>query len=198
MEDLSQIGEVKSTNMVESGQLLVAPPAQLDDYWARTAVFLYERSPSNTIGLIVNKPGDRPVSALARHNGLEYDGSEMLYIGGPVNPSALILLHTNDWQGKNTFRITENFSVTSDNSMLPRLCSSDKPKQWKLFLGMSAWTNAQLECEIAGISPWTYKAAWLVAPSTSSSLFDHDPTRSWKKAVNTAIKETASSLFQIN
>jgi len=182
--------------MIEPGQMLVAPPAQKDSYWSQTAIFIYERSPHNTIGLIVNKPGDRPVSDLAKHNGLDYDGQEMLYIGGPVNSSALVLLHTNDWRSQNTFRVNEEFSVTSDKAMLPRICSGDRPSKWKLFLGMSAWASGQLECEIIGTHPWNKQSSWLTSSSDSMVLFDTEPARAWKRALNASVKEATETLFQ--
>lgn len=184
--------------MIETGQLLVAPPAQDDDYWNQTVIFLYEKTEINTIGLIVNKVGDRSVRDLAEHNRLSYDGEDMLYIGGPVNPHALVLLHTNDWRCSNTYRINSKFSVSSDRSMLDRICGGDRPSQWKMFLGMSAWKAGQLENELLGIPPWNKKRSWLVCPSSAPVLFDKDQSRSWKKAVNSSIKQATDSLFQIS
>lgn len=184
--------------MIEPGQMLVAPPAQTDEYWSQTAILIYEKNHVNTIGLIVNKVGDRSVSELATHNNLDYNGDDMLYIGGPVNPHALVLLHTNDWSSENTFKITNKFSVTSDKSMLVRLCAGDKPSQWKLFLGMSAWKPGQLENELLGIPPWNKRQSWLICPSSAPVLFDKDQARTWKKGLNSSIKQATESLFQIS
>lgn len=181
--------------MISTGKLLVAPPAQKDRYWSQTVIFVYEVSKHNTLGLIVNKPGDRPVSDLAEHNGLNYYSNEMLYIGGPVNPQALILLHSNDWVSSNTFPITSEISVSSDREMLERVSAGDQPKHWKMCLGMSGWTNEQLEGEINGDPPWDKKKSWLITPATIDVVFEKNIQRAWKKSVDYAVKTATCDLF---
>jgi putative transcriptional regulator len=180
------------------GQMLVAPPAQTDEYWEKTVIFLYEQNKQNTIGVIVNKPSDRPLSDLARHQDIEYHGDEMLYLGGPVNPSALVMLHTDDWRCSNTMHISDALMVSSDRSMLTRICSGDAPRKWRLFLGMSAWANSQLIGEIQGIPPWNKKTAWVPASAEESIVFGKDPDRAWKRSIDLAAKDMVSSYFNID
>ena len=181
--------------MINAGKLLVAPPAQDDSYWAQTVIFVYEVSKNNVLGLITNKPGDRPVKDLAEHNGLDYYRDEMLHIGGPVNPQALILLHSNDWFSSNTYAITKDISVSSDKEMLERVAAGDQPKYWKMCLGMSGWTTAQLEGELNGDPPWNKKKSWLIAPSTTDVVFEKNIQRAWKKSVDSAVKTATHDLF---
>lgn len=180
------------------GQLLVAPPAQEDEFWSKTAVFLYEQNHTNTIGLIVNKASERMVSDLANHHDIEYNGTEPLYVGGPVNASALVMLHTDDWRCSNTMHICENFMISSDRTMLQRVCSGDAPRKWKLFLGMSVWTNTQLLGEVQGTPPWNKKTSWLVAHPEESILFGKDPDRVWKRGIDLAAKEMVQNYFTIS
>ncbi len=71
------------------GQLLVAPPAQKSELWGQSVIFIYEETPVSTVGLIVNKPSERRLADLAEHHNLSYDGDELIYVGGPVNPMLL-------------------------------------------------------------------------------------------------------------
>jgi putative transcriptional regulator len=180
------------------GSLLVAPPAQEDEFWSKTVVFLYEKNKAATVGLIVNKPSDRTLRELAEHHDIDYTGDEVIHIGGPVNPSALVMLHTDDWACSNTMPITSTFRVSSDKSMLQRLCSGDRPRHWRLFLGMSAWTNGQLENELAGLPPFSKKAAWLTAPATEALVFSNRPDKVWMKSIEGAADQLVQNYFSID
>lgn len=180
------------------GSVLVAPPAQDDEFWAKTVVFIYEENQNNTVGLIVNKPSEKSLKELAEHHDLAYSGGEMLYMGGPVNPNALVMLHTDDWACTNTMQIATGFRVSSDRSMLQRICSGDTPRRWRLFLGMSAWTPRQLEGEIAGDPPWSKKRAWLTALATEQIIFGRNSDSVWKKSIDLAASQAVQNFFTIN
>lgn len=179
------------------GTLLVAPPAQKDDYWEHSVIFVYERTPASVVGLMLNKPSERFVSELATHHGHQYEGGEPLYVGGPVNPASLIMLHTDDWRSKNTMHISENIMISSDRDMIERLARGDSPKKWKLFLGMTVWAPMQLEGEIKGSPPWNKKNSWVTAPANESILFGKDCERVWKRSIDLAAKDMVSSYFSI-
>jgi putative transcriptional regulator len=181
--------------MYEPGQILIAPPAQKDEFWNSTVIYIYEKTPHGTAGLVVNKPSDKHVRDLADHHKVVYGGNDALYIGGPVKNSAIVLLHTNDWHCSNTFQITDRASISSDKSMISRIADGDTPHRWKMFLGMSVWAPGQLEAEIEGTEPWTKRNSWLIAPANNSILFDNEPERAWKRSITLAVKEATGSLF---
>jgi putative transcriptional regulator len=179
------------------GQLLVAPPAQHDEYWEKSVIFIYEQTPASVVGLVLNKPSDKAVAQLAEHHKLDFAGDDMLYVGGPVNPASLIMLHTGDWTSNNTMHVTDNIMISSDRAMIQRLAKGDAPRKWKLFLGMSVWAPMQLEGEMKGQAPWNKKNAWITAPAVESILFGKDPERVWKRGIDLAAKEMVDSYFNI-
>ena len=180
------------------GKLLVAPPMQRSEYWAESVIFIYEENYNNTVGLIVNKPSDKTLKELAEHHGFDYHGDELLYVGGPINASALVMLHTDDWMCSNTMQIeNSNFRISSDRSMLRRICEGDRPAYWRLFLGMSAWTPDQLQSEIAGNFAGGKKAAWLTANANRDVLFSKKPIRAWNMAIDAAAESMVQSYFHI-
>ncbi len=180
------------------GQLLIAPPAQTDDYWGKSVVLLYEKTQAASVGLILNKPSERSVKELAEHHGHEFKGDDIIYVGGPVNPSALVMLHTDDWTCSNTMQVTDTLRLSSDRSMIKRLCAGDRPTHWRLFLGMSAWTPSQLEGEMNGTAPWSKKTAWATCPSNTPIVFDLNPDRMWKRSIDFAAQKMVDSYFTIN
>jgi len=180
------------------GKLLVAPPAQTDEFWEKSVIYLYEENPNAIVGLALNKPSDRNFAHLAEHHGLAFSGSNNIHIGGPVNPAALVMLHTEDWICTNTMHIGDNFRISSDKGMLSRICKKDTPRQWKMFFGMCGWTRGQLEGEIQGSHPWSKKTAWLVANADEKLVFMDDPEKLWKQALDRAVEEITGSFFQIS
>jgi putative transcriptional regulator len=179
------------------GQLLVAPPAQQDEYWEKTVIYIYEQGPANVVGLVLNKPTDRTVAELAAHHGYNYNGDAQIYLGGPVNPSSLIMLHTDDWTSSNTMHIGGNIMISSDRAMIQRLSTGDKPQKWKLFLGMSVWAPMQLEGELKGNPPWNKKKSWITATPTDSILFGKNSQQVWKKGIDSAAQEMVDNYFSI-
>lgn len=180
------------------GELLIAPPAQEDEFWSRTVVYIYEQNKSGTVGLIVNKPTDKTLGELAEYHDIQYNGEELLYQGGPVNPNALVMLHTDDWACTNTMHIADGIRVSSDKTMLKRICSGDRPRKWRLFLGMSAWTAGQLEGELSGDPPWNPKMSWVTAPATEQVLFGKSPDQVWKLGIDLAASHMVQNFFNIN
>ena len=179
------------------GQLLVAPPAQKNEYWEESVIFLYEQTAASVVGLVLNKPSERTLADLAHHHELDYTGDEQIYVGGPVNPSALVMLHTDDWACTNTMHIGGPWRISSDKTMLNRICQGDAPRKWRLFLGMSVWSPMQLEGEMKGNPPWSKKTAWVTAPASESIIFAKSPERAWKKGIDLAAQEMVSSYFTI-
>lgn len=180
------------------GKLLVAPPAQNDDHWANTVIYIYEENPNSTVGLILNRPSDRGFAHLAEHHGLDYSKDDLIYLGGPVNQAALVMLHTDDWICSNTMHIDSKIRISSDVKMMSRICKGDAPKHWRMFLGMAGWAAGQLEGELSGIPPWSKKNAWLIAPADEKIMFMSDPNKMWKKALDSAVQELTGSFFQIS
>lgn len=181
-----------------TGKILVAPPLNDDEFFEKSVVFIYDQNSRSTTGVITNKPSNKTLKELCHFNDLKYSGREKIYIGGPVNPSALIMLHTTDWTCSNTIEIHDNWRVSSDQSMLPRLAAGDKPKFWRLFLGMCGWTAGQLEGEITGNPPWSRSSSWLVGSPTTDLLFFKHPDKVWSMAISSCGQEMVDSFFSIS
>lgn len=184
--------------MTYLGRLLVAPPSQDDEFWSNSVVYVYEETNGSTLGIALNKPSERTVAELAEHHNLEFDGNDQIYLGGPLNPAALLMLHTDDWACTNTMQVDNGLRISSDRSMLSRLCKGDTPKKWKLFMGMSGWTNSQLAAEVKGTPPYSKKKSWLVTTANKKVMFEEDPDKMWNQALEQAVQEATESYFTID
>src|SRR5438093_10894732 len=73
------------------GKLLIASPALVDPNFARTVVFITEHSEEGAMGIVLNRPSDTSVEPVVPELA-ETAGGEPIYVGGPVQPEALVLL----------------------------------------------------------------------------------------------------------
>lgn len=181
-----------------TGKLLVAPPFNNDDFFEKSVIFIYDQSPKNTTGVITNKPSNRTLKELCQFNDIKYNGRERIFLGGPVNPSALVMLHSDDWACTNTIDIDSSWRISSDQTMLSRIAKGDRPQYWRLFLGMCGWSAGQLEGEIAGIPPWTRAHSWLITTPTPELLFHRNSEKAWKASIENCSQEMVDSFFSIS
>lgn len=180
------------------GKLLIAPPAQDNEQWHKSMVFIYEQTANSVAGLILNKPSDRTLFELADFHGLTYDGDDNLYSGGTKNSKALVMLHSDDWSCSNTMQIKNGFRVSSDRTMLTRVFSGDAPSQWRMFVGMSLWSPAQLYNEIHSTVPSRKKTAWLPIDATADLVYALNPNQAWRSAIDLAAASAVQTFFSIS
>ena len=179
--------------MQHLGRLLVASPNQKDPFWAKTVVWLYEYNQGNYAGLIINKPSPKNCGDLAQHHGIKWNTNVPLCIGGPMNPSALILQHTRDWRTPNTQSLDHSdLSLSSHKTMLHRLAQGDEPESWRLLLGYCGWAPGQLERELS------HPNGWLVADLDHELVWSHKrPETIWHQALDSATHSAVDKLFEI-
>ena len=175
------------------GKLLVAVPGQKDPFWAKTVVWLYEYNQGSYAGLIINKPSPKTCADLALHHKIKWDTKTPLYIGGPMNPSALILCHSTGWRTPNTqFLDHSEVCLSSHTTMLDRLAMNDHPQSWRLLLGICGWSPGQLEREL------TRPDGWMVTDFDQDLLWDtRRPEVIWHQALDRATHQAVDKLFEI-
>ena len=105
-----------------SGQLLVALPSLSDPRFTRTVIYMVKHDASGATGLIINRPiGDVPISVLLKQTGLPETGatgSIKLHVGGPVEPTRISVLHSDDYKGPETTLLAGGMAVTSQPDIL--------------------------------------------------------------------------------
>ena len=74
------------------GQLLIAGPGLVDPNFWRTVVLIVEHSDEGALGLVLNRPSETTVGEAVSELEQLLEADDPLYVGGPVQPSALIVL----------------------------------------------------------------------------------------------------------
>src|SRR5262245_35034280 len=79
--------------MAESlrGKLLVASPALVDPNFARTVVLITEHTDDGAMGIVLNRPSETDLGEISPELA-EIAGAGPIFVGGPVQPDALVLL----------------------------------------------------------------------------------------------------------
>ena len=177
------------------GNLLIAPPAVKGNFWHKTAILVTEHHAHGSVGVVLNKRSELTVKQFGEQIGFTLNYPGYLYVGGPVNSQSLSFLHTNEWVSKNTMRISDKFSVSSADDILPRMAAGDVPIKWRLFLGMCGWGAGQLMGEIKGIEPWSHNNSWITATADLDLVFDQDGKDQWCTALDHSAQEFAQNIL---
>jgi len=100
-----------------------------------------------------------------------------LFIGGPVQPTALSFLHSDSFIPDTT--VLPNLSMGHSLDSLVEIGESFSPtKKVKLFAGYAGWSSGQLENEMK-------RKAWLTHPASLELIFDTPPEKLWQIVLRT-------------
>lgn len=181
--------------MTHIGKLLIAPPSVKDSFWAKSVVLVTEDTRVGSSGIILNKTSKVSLTEFAKKFQVNINSKDDVYVGGPVDIMAMIMLHTSDWCCKNTLRITDELSISSTRDLLHRVSVGDCPKRYKFFLGRCIWEFGQLENEIQGNYPYHHDYSWLVSQPRPDLIFTRNDTNIWSESVRHCGTEFVQNLL---
>ena len=182
--------------MTRRGKILVSHPnLPLDNPFHKTAIYMYQDDQNGSVGVCLNRQSAIPVRHIAEDKGIIFDTTANLFRGGPVNQSALVLLHTNEWQSKNTAEAGRGYRISSDDIMLEKLAQGNCPVNWRMMSGFSAWAPNQLNMEIQGVFPYRLENRWLTCDANDSIIFEYDGEEQWQQCLSLATKQMVDNYF---
>jgi putative transcriptional regulator len=164
-----------------AGQLLVATTELEGPTFARAVIYMVRHDArTGAMGLIVNRQlGEVPMAVLLKQSGLpntSAKGSVRLHVGGPVEATRIIVLHTDDYAGPDTVKIADGIAVTDDASILKSIAEGKGPRRARFTLGYAGWAPGQLEAEMEA-------GYWVAVPSDDAILFDDAYDTKWDRAM---------------
>lgn len=152
------------------GSLLIASPILADPNFARTVVLITEHGEEGAMGVVLNRPSETEVGEVAPGLG-EIAGGEPVFIGGPVQPQALVVLaEFNDPEVAAWVVVADVGFVAADTD---QTALEHAVRRGRVYAGYSGWSAGQLEAELA-------EDAWIVEPPLPSELFPDDPETLWR------------------
>jgi putative transcriptional regulator len=154
------------------GQLLIAGPSLLDPNFWRTVVLVIEHSEDGALGLVLNRPSETTVGeAVPQLNDL-VDAGDDLYVGGPVQPSSVIVLAQ--------FEDPDDAALISFENVGVLRAALDEPVAGVLggraFVGHAGWGPGQLDSELE-------RGDWILEPARLGDAFTANPQGLWSEVL---------------
>jgi putative transcriptional regulator len=171
---LQRIGRrrMPETQKYLKGQLLLDSGQLGGSFFERTVVLICEHNAEGAFGLVLNRAMDNKVGELLVADLPEVLKDSPLYLGGPVQPSALSFLHSDAFIPD--ANVLPNLSLSHSLDALMELGESfSAARKVKMFAGYSGWSPGQLEDEMK-------RDAWLTHPASLDLVFETDPAKLWK------------------
>lgn len=164
-----------------AGQLLVATPELEDPRFTRTVIYMVRHDArTGAMGLVVNRQlGEVPMAVLLKQSGLPGEGAKgsvRLHVGGPVEATRIVVLHTDDYAGPDTVKVANGVAVTAEPSILQSIAEGKGPRRARFTLGYAGWAPGQLEAEMEA-------GSWIVVPSDAAIVFDDAYETKWDRAM---------------
>ena len=157
------------------GQLLIAGPGLLDPNFQRAVVLIVEHSEEGALGLVLNRPSETTVGEAVSELEELLDFEDPLFIGGPVQQSALIVLAEFDDADDAALIAFDDVGVlgTTDDETPP---SSSGTRRGRAFAGHAGWGPGQLDSELA-------RGDWILEPAQRDDAFTPSPTELWRSVL---------------
>jgi putative transcriptional regulator len=158
------------------GHFLIAGKQLRDPNFFKTVVLMVEHSDEGAMGLVVNRPSSVTVAhALSEHFKLP-ETDDQVYVGGPVEPSALFILHDAADLDEDERPVIPGLfvgsSATAFETVVRSSAAGDSDIHFRIYSGCAGWGPNQLEGELS-------RGDWYHHPAESSLLFHDDPYQVW-------------------
>jgi putative transcriptional regulator len=156
------------------GKLLLASPTLLDPNFARTVVLVAEHTEEGAMGIVLNRPADSTVAEAAPELERLVGGGDPLYVGGPVQPNAVIVLAAFADPDAAGLLIRDRVGFLS--AQLDVEESAAAAERMRVFAGHAGWGPGQLDDELE-------REDWIVEEPRPEELFSSDPETLWSRVL---------------
>jgi putative transcriptional regulator len=158
------------------GHYLIASKWLRDPNFYKTVVLMVEHGDDGAMGLVVNRPSCVTVAhALSEHFKLP-ETDDVVYVGGPVEPSALFILHDAPQFDMHERPVVPGLYVGSSAEVFEEVVRSaadgNPDLNYRIFSGCAGWGPGQLEGELA-------RGDWHLRPAAAAAVFTEDPYHLW-------------------
>jgi putative transcriptional regulator len=150
--------------LLDSGQLG-------GSFFQRTVVLICRHNAEGAFGLVLNRSTGNHVGEMIVADLPDTLKHSPLFLGGPVQPTALSYLHTDQFLPHAD--VLPNLSLGHSLDELMEIGETVSPtKKVKLFAGYAGWSPGQLESELKS-------QAWLTFPASIEMVFETPEDQLW-------------------
>lgn len=162
-----------------ANQLLIAMPSLVDPNFQRAVIYVCEHNEQGTVGLIINRPMQYPLSLVFEQMNIQPIRAEQnnrpLLFGGPVQPERGFVIHRPIGGWRSSLSLRDDVTVTTSNDIIRAIADDKGPKDALITLGYAGWGEQQVEQEVL-------KNTWLVCPYRPEVLYEVPFSERWEYA----------------
>jgi putative transcriptional regulator len=151
------------------GSLLIAAPGLVDPNFRRTVVLVGEHSEEGALGVVLNRTSETPVDEAVPELAALVDGMGDIHVGGPVQPSAVVVLADFAEPPDPDALVVESVGF------LPSEIDPDTLgplRRARVYVGYAGWGPGQLDSELD-------EGSWIVEPAIAEDVFTDEPDGLW-------------------
>jgi putative transcriptional regulator len=179
-----------------TGKIIIAQPAFYSGHFSKSIVLIAQHGEGGSWGVVLNRLARTvTMKEVMKAAGVEYHRDEAIYIGGPVEPTRIHVVHSLDWSSSGTMCINDEIGITGDLSILAAISAGEGPDYYRAGIGLAVWSAGQLDGEMKGQSPWKPEQRWLTTDATVNLCFNELGEEQWHNAIGHCIEERVSDLF---
>jgi putative transcriptional regulator len=153
-----------------AGQLLVASPSLADPNFRRTVVLIGVHNEDGAMGVILNRPSETMVTEAVPQLEAVVDSEEPVYVGGPVQPSSVVLLAEFLDPTPAALLVLGRIGFPAGATDVDGLAQSTDRR--RVYAGYAGWSSGQLDEEID-------QGDWIAHPAVPDDVFTEVPERLW-------------------
>ncbi len=162
-----------------ANHLLIAMPTLNDPNFSKSVIYVCEHQIQGTVGLIINRPMQFPLSLVFDQLDIEPVRVESnrtpLMFGGPLQPERGFVIHRPFGGWRSSLALRDGVTVTTSNDIIRAIAKDDGPKDVLVTLGYVGWGENQLDQEVID-------NVWLVCPYKPELLYDVPFEERWEYA----------------
>jgi putative transcriptional regulator len=158
---------------VRRGVFLVAVPALSDPNFSQTVVLVTQHGPGGTMGVVINRPTGKPLSAVLPDVKSFAGRDDRLWSGGPVRHDELVVLFRSDRAFDPVLPVFADLYLTQSLKVLEQLLASNAGAL-RLYAGYAGWAPGQLRNEIA-------RGDWRIIPAEPALVFQSNTEALWEE-----------------
>jgi putative transcriptional regulator len=156
------------------GRLLVAAPGLYDENFFRTVVLIVEHNEEGAAGLVLNRPSESDLQSGPLHAWTDLAAEPpLVFVGGPVQPSAAICLARTapDGAPEGWQHVIGGLGVLDLGRELDEVRAGID--RLRVFAGYAGWGAEQLEAEID-------EGSWFVLDADPEDALSSQPGGLWR------------------
>jgi putative transcriptional regulator len=157
-----------------TGQLLLASPGLRDPNFARTVVLIGVHSEEGAMGIVLNRPSELTVGEAVPQLEPALDEHEPVYIGGPVQPSSIVLLAEFLDPTPAGLLVLGRIGFPAADADIDELTRATA--RGRVFAGYAGWSEGQLDAELE-------QGDWIVQAAQPEDVFSEEPEDLWSEVL---------------